>query len=96
MKVSYGLLTAAQAGLIVLCGFSVLDYGVLLAQFDEDGDALWFNKFFFDEEEGIIKGTPLEDNDFYGVFHFWGFLMMIVGVIQAYKAAAFWGRWEIG
>ncbi len=84
---SYKLLAAIQAILILICGFSVLDWGVELARTaDPDEEGLGFNKLLFDAEDGIIKDTPLDDNDFWTPFTFWGYLMMLVGAIQIFKA----------
>ena len=85
----YMYLTLVQALLILLCGFSVLDFGVGLDQgglTEEDVDGLYINNLLFDEEKGLASNPPLKDNDFYGVFHFWGYLMLIVGTIQIAKA----------
>ncbi|MFX1512280.1 MAG: hypothetical protein ACFFCQ_06810 [Promethearchaeota archaeon] len=86
--VSYKLLAGIQAILILICGFSVLDFGVEMARDPlgiEDEEGLGFNKILFDQDE-LIKDTPLGANDFWNVFTFWGYLMMLVAAIQVVKA----------
>ncbi|MFQ5977760.1 MAG: hypothetical protein ACE5OZ_06520 [Candidatus Heimdallarchaeota archaeon] len=92
---SYQLLTAIQALLILLCGFSLTDLGVTLSQQSEnpDTEGLFLNKFLFDEEEGLPNSVDaLTDNDYWGEFQFWGLLIIAVGVIQVIKASMFWDR----
>ncbi|MFW9915442.1 MAG: hypothetical protein ACFFGZ_07495 [Candidatus Thorarchaeota archaeon] len=85
---SYQLLTAIQAILIVLCAFSVVDFGVELARADANEEGLGFNKFLFDEGEGLPDALDfLADNDFWGHLQLWGYLMMSVGAIQVVKSA---------
>jgi hypothetical protein len=85
---SYKLLTAIQAVLIVVCAFSVTDSGVELARTaDPDEEGLGFNKFLFDEQEGLPDFLDfLADNDFWGAIQFWGYLMMLVAVLQVAKS----------
>ncbi|MFW9915443.1 MAG: hypothetical protein ACFFGZ_07500 [Candidatus Thorarchaeota archaeon] len=92
---TYRLLTAIQAILIFLCGFSLADLGVTLAQQadDPETDGLFLNKFLFDEEDGLPNSADfLADNDYWGYYQFWGLLMIAVGIVQIIKAAMFWDR----
>ncbi|MHA2272573.1 MAG: hypothetical protein ACXACI_11975 [Candidatus Hodarchaeales archaeon] len=92
---TYRLLTAIQAVLIFLCGFSLTDFGVTLALQNEEPetDGLFLNNFLFDEEDGLPSSADfLADNDYWGYYQFWGLLMIAVGVIQIIKAAMFWDR----
>lgn len=83
---SYGLLTAIQALLIITCGVSVLDVGVDDSDGD-DKDGLSFNMLLFDEEEGLPNSIDfLADNDFWIVVTFWGYLFLAAGLIQAIKS----------
>ncbi len=85
---SYQLLTAIQAILIVLCAFSVVDFGVEVARTAENEEGLGLNKFLFDEGEGLPDALDfLADNDFWGHLQVWGYLMMFVGAIQVFKSA---------
>ncbi|MHA2272574.1 MAG: hypothetical protein ACXACI_11980 [Candidatus Hodarchaeales archaeon] len=84
--VSYGLLTAIQALLIITCGISVLDVGVDGSD-GGDKDGLSFNKLLFDEEEGLPNSADfLADNDFWYVITLWGYLFLAVGLIQIFKS----------
>ncbi|MFW9915444.1 MAG: hypothetical protein ACFFGZ_07505 [Candidatus Thorarchaeota archaeon] len=84
--VSYGLLTAIQALLIITCGISVLDAGVDSSDGD-DKDGLSFNNLLFDEEEGLPNSVDfLMDNDFWNATAFWGYLFLAVGLIQIVKS----------
>ncbi len=81
--VSYKVLALIQAILIIICGFSVLDLGTNSAA----GGDLGFNDFLFDSTSGLPSMLSfLDANDFWNVFAFWGYLMMLVGVLQFIKA----------
>ena len=78
---AYKTLSIGQFLFILLCGISVLDFGIGWSQidFDDEGEEpfeLGFNKLFFDEAEGY----------FWGLFQFWGYCMIIVAILQLLKA----------
>ena len=74
---AYKTLSIAQFFFILLCGISVLDFGVNLSQTDdEDANGLGFNELVFDGAEGA----------FWGMFQFWGYCMIIVAILQLLKA----------
>ncbi|MFQ5977759.1 MAG: hypothetical protein ACE5OZ_06515 [Candidatus Heimdallarchaeota archaeon] len=87
---SYQLLTAIQAILIIICAFSVTDYGVEIARTGEENEeGLGLNKFLFDEGNGLPDTLDfLADNDFWGYIQFWGYLMLLVGILQAIKVTS--------
>jgi len=72
---AYQSLSIAQFLFILLCGISVLDYGVLIGD-EEDG--LGFNELIF--------GDLDFDNKFWGLLQFWGYCMIIVAILQLMKA----------
>lgn len=90
---AYQSLSIAQFLFILLCGISVLDFGVDLVDDDnmseEDETGLGFN-------QNLFKLTCAEDDDdsddfscenkYWGVIQFWGYCMIIVAILQLMKA----------
>jgi len=90
---SYQSLSIVQFLFILLCGISVLDFGVDLNDDDnsdlEDATGLGFN-------QNLFKLTCAEDdedsddfsceNKYWGVIQFWGYCMIIVAILQLMKA----------
>ena len=73
----YSVLSIAQFFFIFICGFSVLDYGVMLSELGEDDNTgLGFNDLLFGDSE----------SGFWNSFAFWGYCMMIVAILQLVKA----------
>jgi hypothetical protein len=78
---AYQSLSIGQFLFILLCGISVLDFGISWSQlsFDEEEEEpfiLGFNELLFDEAEGY----------FWGTIQFWGYCMIIVAILQLLKA----------
>ena len=74
---AYQSLSIVQFFFILICGISVLDFGVGLSQMnEEDADGLGFNELVED----------LLDGDFWGSIQFWGYCMIIVAILQLLKA----------
>jgi len=74
---AYQSLSIVQFFFILICGISVLDFGVGLSQInEEDADGLGFNELVED----------LLDGDFWGIIQFWGYCMIIVAILQLLKA----------
>jgi len=71
---AYQSLSIGQFLFILLCGISVLDFGIGIS--DED-DALGFNE---------LLGIEAFDGSFWGTFQFWGYCMIIVAILQLLKA----------
>jgi hypothetical protein len=88
--VSYKSLTLLQGIFILLCGISVLDFGLSFTNFDFSSlgtpSGLGFNELFFSSTNGIIQGTPLANNDWWNYFDFWGYMFILVALIQIIKA----------
>ena len=72
----YQTLSRLQFFFILICGISVLDFGVAMSQMDEDDGGLGFNEIAFGDA----------DSDFWGVIQFWGYCMIIVAILQWKKA----------
>ena len=71
---SYKLLSFIQSIFIILCGVSVLDYG--LAPLSTYGSDFGFNEMLFKES----------DSEWWSVIVFWGYCFLVVGVLQLLKA----------
>ena len=67
----YQTLSIIQFFFILICGISVLDFGVEL-----NDNGLGFN----DLVEDLLDGA------FWGLFQFWGYCMIIVAILQLLKA----------
>ena len=77
---NYRPLSIAQFFLILICGISVLDFGVdFSTAFDDDEDegGLGFNELIFGDDGG---------GKYWGVIQFWGYCMILVAIIQLLKA----------
>ena len=76
---AYKTLSIAQFLFILLCGISVLDFGIGWSQIDEEEPSdLGFNELIFGDEGS--------DDKFWGVIQFWGYCMIIVAILQLLKA----------
>ena len=94
--VNYQSLSIVQFLFILLCGISVLDYGIWYddaqkSASDSDGDkasGLGFNELIFGDDAytGFFVGHQVPDNKFWGVIQFWGYCMIIVAILQLLKA----------
>lgn len=77
---AYKILSIAQFLFILLCGISVLDFGISWSQLgldeEEEPFILGFNELLFEEAEG----------HFWGTIQFWGYCMIIVSILQLLKA----------
>ena len=79
----YKTLSIVQFFFILLCGISVLDFGVELnqdisanGQDPEGSTGLGFNELIFGDNNA----------DFWGAIQFWGYCMIIVAILQLLKA----------
>jgi len=86
----YQSLSIVQFFFILLCGISVLDFGVGMSQInEEDPNELGFNNFLFsltcDEDDDDPEDYDCE-NIYWGGFQFWGYCMIIVAILQLLKA----------
>ncbi|MCE7735640.1 MAG: hypothetical protein GPJ54_12225 [Candidatus Heimdallarchaeota archaeon] len=70
---SYKTLSILQSLVIFLCGLSVFDFGYGVANLD---DGIGFNKFLFDNS----------DSDFWNGIVFWGYCIIVVGILQLVKS----------
>ena len=85
---AYQSLSIVQFFFILICGISVLDYGVDV--FDESGeDGLGFNHNLFkltcDEDDEDPEDFDCE-NIYWNFMQFWGYCMIIVAILQLLKA----------
>jgi len=83
---SYKLLAGLQGIFIILCSISVLDFGLSLTAPLSNGSGLGINRLFFSSTEGLIKGTPLANNQWWNYIDFWAYMMILVGFLQVLKA----------
>jgi len=90
---TYAPLSFVQFFFILLCGISVLDFGVDMNDDDDTDDdeenGLGFNEFFFgltcDEDDEDPEDYDCE-NPYWNLFQFWGYCMIIVAILQLLKA----------
>ena len=76
----YQRLSLIQFFFILICGISVLDYGVATTDWD-DPNELGFN-------EKLLEYTCPDDgceNDYWGLVQFWGYCIIIVGLAHFVK-----------
>ncbi|MCG3217988.1 MAG: hypothetical protein KAR35_03225 [Candidatus Heimdallarchaeota archaeon] len=72
---SYKLLSFIQSIFILVCGISVLDYGLAIYDILDPKD-FGFNEMLFDDSS----------SEWWSMIVFWGYCFLVVGVLQFLKA----------
>jgi hypothetical protein len=78
---SYKILSIIQVVFIFLLAFSWIDLGYVAASGQADG--LIFNSILF-QPDGLIYEI-LKDIDFWGMYQFWGYCLLVVAICQLIK-----------
>ena len=85
---TYQSLSIIQFFFILICGISVLDFGIDMNDEPEE-NGLGFNDFLFgltcDEHDEDPEAYDCE-NSYWNFLQFWGYCMMIVAILQLLKA----------
>jgi len=85
----YQSLSSVQFLFIVICGISILDFGVgVVKDPSVIFDSIGFNKIVFTSTcaESANPDVPNCQNKYWGVYQFWGYCMIIVAIFQLLKA----------